>query len=390
MTSKNECVAKALEVAKENNNKITVNILRKYTLDNTNLYYLVQKYWGGITEFKKEFGINTSREVYKKEDLINILKNFYNDYGIVPSSTFMEKYSQEYGLPSRKTFENKIGKRWYEILKLCGLNPDAYGVAGNSHDGSKNVIHDDKDFLINIIYEYIDKYNKVPTIREINEYYGTELKNFYKKHFGGWNNCLKSLGLKLNSVSRYTDDELRDYFMDFVKEYNRVPTIQDFNGTGRPSFWVYQNKFGSWAEACIHYGFKPNCREEKYYMSDGERCDSSYEYDISVWLKSHNIVYRRDVSYTEVDKEYRGKMNCDYVFELNDGQIWYVEMAGFINTYDFTKYRSRAEELYYFKIKYKEKLLKRNNVNYRIITVDDIKHKSLYEIFDFLCLKEAA
>ena len=63
-------------------------------------------------------------------------------------------------------------------------------------------------------------------------------------------------------------------------------------------------------------------------------------------------------------------------------------MAGFINTYDFTKYRSRAEELYYFKIKYKEKLLKRNNANYKIITVDDIKHKQLYDIFDFLCLRE--
>ena len=31
-----------------------------------------------------------------------------------------------------------------------------------------------------------------------------------------------------------------------------------------------------------------------------------------------------------------------------------------------------------------KKLLKRNNANYRIITVDDMKNKSLCEIFDFL------
>lgn len=300
----------------------------------------------------------------------------------------MEKHANEYGLPSRKTFESKLNKNWFDILELCGLKPLENGITRGSHDGSKNVVHDDKDFLIDLIYQYIDKYDKVPTIRCMNEYYGTELKMYYKKYFGGWNNCLRSLGLKLNSVYQYTEDELREAFMGFVEEHNRVPTIQDFNCTGRPSFWVYQNRFGSWAEACMHYGFKPNFREEKYYMPDGERCDSGYEYDISVWLKLHNVKYRRDVSYTEVDSKYHGKMNCDYVFDLENGQTWYVEMAGFINTYDFTKYRSRAEELYYFKIKYKEKLLKRNNANYKIITVDDIKHKQLYDIFDFLCLRE--
>ena len=377
--TKTECQEKVFDLINNKNKKLTVKMLQ-----DAEMYYFVTKYWGGITGFKKEFGFSLSQEVYNKENLIPILKKFYEEYKIIPTSLFMEKHSQEYNLPSRKTFETKLGMSWFEILEMCGLDP-----RGNNIKSTKiKPLHDDKDFLINIIYEYIEENGKIPTLREINEYYGKELKVFYKRHFGGWNNCLKELGLKLNSVSQYTDEELEHVFMDFVREYNRVPSIKDFNATGRPSFWVYQHKFGSLAEACMHYGFKPNCREEEYYMSDGERCDSSYEYDISTWLKSHNIKYRRNVSYMEVDNKYHGKMNCDYVFDLENGETWYVEMAGFIRTDDFNKLKDGKEQMYYFKIKYKKKLLKRNNANYRIITVNDFKKKSLYELFDFLNLKE--
>ena len=373
--TKIECKEKIFDLVNNQNKKLTVKMLQE-----EELYYFVCKYWDGITNFKREFGFATSRELYNEENLIPILKKFYEEYRIVPTSQFMEEHSQEYNLPSRKTFETKLKMSWFEILELCNLNPRKNNIKSTKI----KPLHDDKDFLINIIYEYIEENNEIPTIRKINAYYGKELKVFYKRHFGGWNNCLKELGFKLNSVSQYTDEELREAFVGFVNEYGRVPSIYDFNASGRPSFWVYQNKFGSWAEACMHYGFKPNSRDEEYYMEDGERCDSSYEYDISTWLKSHNVVYRRNVSYMEVDEKYNGKMNCDYVFTLDNGDIWYVEMAGFIRTYDFAKLKDRRSQVYYFKIKYKEKLLKRNNANYRIITVDDIKNKSLYEIFDFL------
>lgn len=250
--------------------------------------------------------------------------------------------------------------------------------------------HDNAEFLQNIIFEYIEKYNKIPGIRDINKYYGTELKNYFKKYFGGYNNCLESLGLKINQKAEYKESELDKAFMDFVNEYDRVPTIQDFNKTGRPSFWVYQQRFGSWAETCIHYGFKPNCRRPEFYMDDGERCDSSCEYDISTWLKSKGIKYDRDIPYVDFTTNYKGKMNCDYRFTLTDGTVWYVEMAGFINTYDFSKLRSREEQIYFFKIRYKEKLFKENHLNYKIIKRDDLRTKTMEEIFDFLNIENVA
>lgn len=125
-------------------------------------------------------------------------------------------------------------------------------------------------------------------------------------------------------------------------------------------------------------------------MDDGERCDSRFEYDISTWLKSHGITYDRDIPYIEFTNNYKGKMNCDYRFILDDGQVWYVEMAGFINTDDFTKLTSREEELYYFKLKYKKKLFRENNLNYVIIHPRDLENKSMEEIFYFLKIKKAS
>jgi hypothetical protein len=62
-------------------------------------------------------------------------------------------------------------------------------------------------------------------------------------------------------------------------------------------------------------------------------------------------------------------------------------MAGFLRGTDFNKF-SNAEKKYYFKLKYKRKLLRRQGVNYLIIEPCDLKKKSLEEIFFFLFLEE--
>lgn len=356
----------------------------------SDIYY----YYDNFNDMKRKLGLKETGtyrgHTYSKKELIECLKNFVEVNNFVPSAKFVDQYGKEYGLPNRKTYNNKFGS-WLNVLHECGFDEEIeqqnYILDEN---GKYTLKHDNPEFLKDLIIEYVELYEKVPTIRELYSYYGTELKVFYKKYFGGYNNCLESLGLELNSKSEYTQKELDDAFLNFVKEYNRVPTIQDFNKTGRPSFWVYQKRFGSWAETCLHYGYKPNCRKPEYYMDDGERCDSSYEYDISTWLKSKGIKYDRDIPYMNFTNNYKGKMNCDYRFILDNGDIWYVEMAGFINTYDFSKLTSREEEIYFFKIKYKEKLFKENNIKYKIIKPNDIKNKSMEELFDFLNIENVA
>ena len=384
--TKEECRDKILSLAKQTEGSITIEFLKE-----NKLYYKMLKHWNNLTDFKNEFGLIKKQtydgKTYSKEELIKLLQNFYKETGIVPNSLFMEKHSKEYGLPSRKTFTNKFGgDSWKNILLICGLD----SKKTKTFSMREKQPHDNKEFLTNLIHEFIDENNKVPTFKEISEYYGISLKDCIRRHFGTWNGCLTELGLSLNSVTQYTDEELDNAFLGFVKEFGRVPSIRDFNNTGRPSFWCYQKRYGSWAEACIHYGFEPNYRKPQYYMDDGERCDSRFEYDISTWLKSHGITYDRDIPYIEFTNNYKGKMNCDYRFILDDGQVWYVEMAGFINTDDFTKLTSREEELYFFKLKYKKKLFIENNLNYAIIHPRDLEEKTMEELFYFLNIKEVA
>lgn len=354
----------------------------------------IMYYFGSFNKMNKELGFEETGTYrghsYSNEELLEAVKNFVKENGFVPSAKFIDTHSKEYGMPNRKTYNNKFGS-WKNVLHECGFDNEIENKNYILNDDDKYVLqHDNPEFLKNIIFDYIEKYGVTPTMRQIGSYYGTDLKVFYKRHFGGYNSCLELLGLTLNQKSEYTEEELDKAFMDFIKEFDRVPTIQDFNKTGRPSFLVYQQRFGSWAETCIHYGYKPNCRNPEFYMDDGERCDSSCEYDISTWLKSKGVKYDRDVPYMEFTSNYKGKMNCDYRFTLDDGTVWYVEMAGFINTYDFSKLTSRAEEIYYFKIRYKEKLFKENNLNYKIIKRNDLKTKTMEEIFDFLNIEKVA
>lgn len=240
-----------------------------------------------------------------------------------------------------------------------------------------------KEYLLNLIFDFKNKYGKVPTIKELHKELGLDYKLYYQKVFGSWNNALKEANLPLNSVSQYDDEFLHSEFERFVKTNSRIPTYAEFNNSEYPSFWCYQSRFGSWNKAVVAYGYEPNDKNRKYILENGEICASSYEHDISLWLQKENVKYDRNILYIDIDTNgYKGKMDCDYKIYINN-EIWYVEMAGFLSSRDFKKL-SREEQIYYFKLQYKKKLLKRSEVKYLIIYPSHLKEKSMEDIFYFL------
>lgn len=348
------------------------------------------KYFGGFNSLKTFLGLDVTGTFtgisYTKEKSIEVLRDYIETNKHIPTLNELEHNSKLYGLPSRKTL-TKFFDHYADLIEACGSEYCCQRYTRDENGEWKDIYHN-KEKIKETILEYINKHNEVPTVVKMKEYLGFDLRTYCRAEYGSWNNCLKELDLKLNSVTQYTESELDTAFLSFVQTHNRVPTIQDFNKTGLPSFWVYQQRFGGWAKACMHYGYKPNCRDEKFYMDDGEICASAYEYDITMWLKKNSIEYERDVLYIDFIDNYKGKMNCDYKFVLPNNDIWYVEMAGFINTYEFSKLKQRPEQLYFFKLQYKKKLLKRQNCNYLIISPNDLKTKSMGEIFYFLNVKE--
>jgi len=335
---------------------------------------LIYKHFGDYHNFIELSGFVNNRDgkKYKKDFLIDEIKRFVNEFNRVPN---MKDFENLEGYPARKTFTNHFGN-YNDAIRLAGFEP----VGKNLKEFDEK--YRNKDYLTRIIQDYISKYDKTPTLREINKEVDFNLKNLYRDVFGSWNKALTYLGLKLNSVSRYEDSFLESEFHRFFKENGRIPIYAEFNNSEYPSFWCYQSRFGSWNKAVVAYGYIPNDAHRKYELDDGEICASSYEFDISTWLKSKNIKYIRDVNYIDFIDGYKGKMNCDYLITYNDAK-WYVEMAGFLRGTDFSKF-SEAERNYYFKLKYKRTLLRRQGVNYVIIEPCDLKNKSYDELFHFI------
>jgi hypothetical protein len=221
-------------------------------------------------------------------------------------------------------------------------------------------------------------------MKELTIEIGFEPKSFYKKTFGSYNNTLKELNLPLNSVYQYDDNFLKNEFERFVKENKRTPNLLDFNNSEYPSFWCYQNRFSSWNKAILSYGYKPTDSNRKYYFDDGEVCDSSYEYDITNWLRNKGLVFKqnyyRKILYRTFIKNYECRRDCDYVINYNNEQ-WYVEVAGLCTNH---KTKSSMEKDYEKRFIIKQKLLEDSNLKYLIIYPHDLKEKSLEDIFYFI------
>jgi len=311
--------------------------------------------------------------MYKKDFLVNEIKRFVNEFNRIPISVDFDK---PIGFPSRKVFTKHFGS-FNQALIEAGFIPTKLD------EKEYNKKYRNKEYLSGLILNYILKYNTIPKLKQIiTEYNNHSLKLLYIQVYGSWNNALKELDLPYNSVSQYDNDFLEKEFHRFVKENNRVPCISDFNNSGYPSFWCYQNRFGSWNNAVISYGYEINDSNRKYTLANGEICSSSYEFDISNWLNERHIIYERNIKYKDFIDNYKGKMDCDYRIIYND-KIWYVEMAGFIGNRKYEKL-SESEKKYLYKLLYKKKLLRRQQLQYLIIYPDDIKNKSLNEIFYFI------
>lgn len=373
---------------------IKLNNNREYPMIAKDFYKIVRyanstvnKIFGSYDELVRQCGyipIKNGGEITKEFLLDEILRYISNE-GKIPRGVDFESKNNNGEYPNRKTYDNHFGSITNALIKLGIFSEN---ICERIINGDENIVLSklsDKDIDtlrkegVKFLQDFYMKYNYVPTTKELNiSNFGGFNKNYFTKLFKGYTEAVKIAGLTPNSIPQYDDDFLKLEFNRFVSENGRIPRLQEFNNSNYPSFWCYQARFGSWNKAVINYGYEPSDSNRKYYMEDGEVCASSYEFDISNWLKKNNINYERNVLYVEIDNKYKGRMDCDYKITHN-GMIWYVEMAGFLSEGNKL---SEVERVYFFKMKYKEKLLKESNVNYLIIRPRHLKKKTMNQIFN--------
>ena len=132
-----------------------------------------------------------------------------------------------------------------------------------------------------------------------------------------------------------------------------------------------------------------------YIFDDGEKVVSSYEYEFSKYLRKLGFVYNkdyfRDVLYSDIDKTYDGKINCDYKIVIN-GQYYYFELAGILGNKTYQNCylnntvitNSNSKEQYRLKLNEKRNIFERNNLNYFILLPKDMNIENYEKIFNEL------
>lgn len=304
---------------------------------------------------------------YKDEHLISELKRFYKEFGRIPMQVDFEKIKGT-GYPSRKSFANHFGS-FNDALKAAGFDIEEKPEYT-------------RDYLLSEIYRFIEEFERQPSSNDMDRTKGYPSKSNYQKVFGSWNNATQEAGFKPLS-NRYTDEDLKNSFFAFVEKNGRPPILHEFNDSNGeyPSFWCYQSRFGSWGKTLMHYGFPPNQGTAgRWTMFDNEElCKSSFEFDVSTWLRAHDISYLRNVPYKDFLEDYEGRKDCDYVILHNGEQIW-LEVAGLYpsrNNYSCMEANYKKS----FDHKVSELL---TNFNYHIFYPKDFKEKTLDEMFSFL------
>lgn len=345
-----------------------INDRSKLDSDIPSAHTIINRF-GSIEKLNELCGLSsttTKNGKFKEEHLIAELRRFHSEFNKIPSSSDFEKLkSNRY--PSRKSFSNHFGT-FNNALRAAGFNVQDKPIYT-------------KDFLISEIHRYISEYGKQPYSREIEEAEGYPSSYHFEKLFGSWNHAIEAAGLKIR-VSQYTNQQLDDAFMSFVNENGRPPKLHEFNDASKyPSFWCYQNRFGSWNKTLIHYGFEPHegTSGKWHKLENGEICKSSYEYDVSNWLRENGISYLRNVPYRDFVDNYEGRKDCDYVIIHNGEWIW-LEIAGL---YSNREKKSSMEKHYVKAFEHKlEHLL--SNFNYQIFYPEDFDDYDIDELFDFL------
>ena len=377
--TKDECIKLLLSI--QESIGYNIPITQKILIENK-IFKTVLTHWGSMTNMKNELHLPVSNrrviKPYTDDELMDAVNNFVKTYGFFPSSEYWGNNSSRLHLPSLAVYNRHFGS-WHEVRSMC-LNKKSYYEPDTN--GVYKSIFDDKQYLINILHQYYNENNRPPTQKQLMQKYNYDMTKYITKHFGNYRNYLDAGGYYQSTKLKYTDDELEKFFMDFVKENNRVPTLREFNENPLlPSCKSYTNRFGSWGKACRFYGFKPNERQPKYYLDNGEICDSSYECKVSIWLRDNNISYGRNIPYKDIDIDYNGSMNCDYLIHGNKN--WYVEIAGMLWSKEYVPTSSETI-LYHKKLKRKEQILRRNNLDYRIIYACEFKNGDIGEILKFI------
>lgn len=175
-----------------------------------------------------------NKQQFTDEEMITALKNFVKLNGRHPHMK---------DLKGKKPSSDVIAKRfgtWNNALKMAGI----------SKDKEKSTDYT-KEYMIECLFEYYKKTNKVPTARGMRSL-GYPSIHAYINHFGSIKNALIETGLfelrndKHQFCETYTDEEMLENLKSYMSNKDRIPVHSIIKQELKnPSISAYERRFYS-------------------------------------------------------------------------------------------------------------------------------------------------
>lgn len=267
-------------------------------------------------EFKREGNFK-----YTDDDLVEFLKKYYKEFGIVPT---LERLNIVEGYPSQSSYMQRggIGK----FLKLAGFELNKI----NNYS---------EETLIEKLQKLAKHIEKSPTSGDMrrahkdDSLYPDPTAYFRLKPWKEW---LELAGLPPVNLIKYSNEVLEAKLKEAGELFGRAPTSKEFDALeGFPGASHYMKRGGwrNWLRRCnLHYERPENWFIKKITTKDGHIVRSAEEAQIDDWLAEHKI-------YHEYEPFYPGQKK--YKADFKVGEIYY-EYCGLAER--FKKYDAKTQK----------------------------------------------
>ncbi len=173
---------------------------------------------------------------YTREDLISILKDISIEKNKRPSQLDLKRGVH----PTANTFVNCFGS-WQNALTASGF-------------GEVKHINREytKEYLAEELRRYIETYDKVPTITDLDSKEDFPTSHYYIKMYGSFKEALFQNGYikERYRQRKYSSNELIQFLIKFKKEYDVMPDSRGLDEDHNyPSYLTFRKHFGTFKKA---------------------------------------------------------------------------------------------------------------------------------------------
>lgn len=238
-----------------------------------------------------------------------------------------------------------------------------------------------KEDVISELQRLCKELGRIPTVNEFSKLSSMSFVTMRKiAQYQSWHSLLKEAGISDDEMihlkkHNVTNEELKEEILRLKNKIGRYPTYNEMSIEGKYSCNTYEQKFGSWSKAFIALGFDDYEPQSIYKNQIRTIGKDGYTYRSHFEARGANILYELVMNDKIIQYEYERKVcnnrpwTCDFVVTANDGQEYWIEFDGMMES------RKEIYDDNHEKIRY----YKDNNIKYIIITDEDNLEEKLNE-----------